>query len=443
MVALELNRIIDQVAKDKGVPREVLIEAIESAMLGAARKKLGYEGELEAHFNADYGEVELFQFKTVAETVTDPHREMSTERAHALDPDAQIGDVLGEKVDASILGRIAAQTAKQVIIQKIRDAEREIVYQEYKDRVGEVITGVVRRIEKGNIIVDLGRTEGLLPLRHQVPTEKYKLGDSIQAYFLELQRGNLHGSQIILSRRTPDFVITLFKMEVPEIAEGIVEIKGCSREPGFRSKIAVYSRDSDVDPVGACVGMRGSRVQSVVQELRGEKIDIVLFEEDPARFICNAIAPAQVAKVIVREHEHAMEVVVPDDQLSLAIGKKGQNVRLAAQLVGWNIDVMSESHVEEVSKAAKNKMVEVLGIDESMSSILYNHMYRGIQDIAKTKLEDFIALPGMGKDYLTTLHEKARAYIAREQADKLQAGRATTMPAEETVAAAEAEKAGE
>ncbi len=408
--ALELNRVIEQVAKDKGIPKDVLIEAIESAMLGAARKKLGFEGDLEAKYNPEYGEVEVFQFKTVAEVVDDPDVEISVEAAHKLDPDAAVGDCLGEKVDPDALGRIAAQTAKQVIIQKIREAEREMVYGEYKDRIGEVINGVVRRIEKGNIIVDVGRTEALLPMRHQVPTEKYKIGDTIQAYFLELARENPTGSQIILSRRHPNFVIILFKQEVPEIAEGIVEIKGCAREAGFRSKIAVYSRDSDVDPVGACVGIRGARVQSVVQELRGEKIDIVLWEEDPARYLCNAIAPAQVAKVIVREREHAMEVVVPDDQLSLAIGKKGQNVRLAAQLVGWKIDVMSESHVEEVSRQAKQKMVEVLGIDDTLASLFYSYMYRSIEDIAATDRTEFSRLPGMKPEYLSDIHEKATAY---------------------------------
>lgn len=411
MVAFELNRIIEQVAKDKGIPQDTLIEAIEAAMMGAARKKLGYDGEIEAHYNPEYGEVELFLFKTVAETVEDANREMPIEKAHELDPEAQVGDVLGEKVDQSLLGRISAQTAKQVIIQKIREAEREIVYTEYKDRVGEVMNGVVRRIEKGNIIVDVGRTEAILPMRLQVPTEKYKVGDSIQAYFLDLQRGAMHGSQISLSRRHPEFVIALFKLEVPEISEGIVEIKGCAREPGVRAKIAVYSRDSDVDPVGACVGMRGARVQSVVQELRGEKIDIVLWEDDPARYICNAIAPAQVAKVVVKERDHAMEVVVPDDQLSLAIGKKGQNVRLAAQLVGWSIDVMSESHVEEVSKAAKLKMVEILGIDESMASILYSHTYRSVEDIARQREAEFVQLPGLSREYLAPIYAKACEYV--------------------------------
>lgn len=418
MVALELNRVIEQVARDKGIGKDVLVQAIESAMLGAARKKLGVEGELEAQYNEEYGEVEVFQFKTVAEQVDDPNRQILMEDAHKLDPDAQLGDVLGQKVDPTLLGRIAAQTAKQVIIQKIRDAERDMVFQEYKDRVKEVITGVVRRIEKGNIIVDVGRAEALLPLRYQVPTEKYKVGDSIQAYFWELQKDNPRGPQIILSRRHSEFVVTLFKLEVPEIAEGIVEIKGCAREPGFRSKVAVYSKDSDVDPVGACVGMRGARVQSVVQELRGEKIDIVSWDEDPARFICNAIAPAQVSKVIVKEKEHAMEVVVPDDQLSLAIGKKGQNVRLAAQLVGWNIDVMSEAHVEEVSKAAKQKMVEVLGVEESFASILYSHSYRGVEDIAKTPIETFLQMPGMGKESMAEIHQKASAYVAHASSAK-------------------------
>lgn len=402
-----LDRALEQVAKDKGIPRDKLIEAIEQAFLTAARKKWGHLGELESHYNDETGEIELFQFKSVSDNVVDPAIEMTVEEAHELDPDAEVGDSLGVKMDPSVFGRIAAQTAKQVIIQKMRDAERDIVYEEFKDRLGELITGIVRRFEKGDLIVDLGRTEALVPRSEQIPSEHYKIGERLQGYFMSLNREK--GSQVVLSRKHPMFVQRLFEMEVPEVSEGIVEIKGCAREAGIRTKIAVYSRDSDVDPVGACVGMRGSRVQSVVQELKGEKIDIVSWDNDPARFVCNAIAPAEVVKVVIKEKEHAMEVVVPDDQLSLAIGKKGQNVRLAAQLTGWSIDVFSETKVEELATRHKMALVRALGIDDGTSLVLYSHTYRTLEEIAETPLEEFQDLPGLSKDMLADVHAKACA----------------------------------
>lgn len=409
---INLKNVLEQVGKDKGIPKELLIDAIESAMLSAARKKYPY-AELEAHYNEELEEVELFQFKTVTEIVEEPDLEMSLEEAHKLDPEAGVGDSLGEKIDSNQFGRIAAQTAKQVIIQKIRDAERNIIYEEYKDKIGELVTGVIRRIERNNVLVDLGRTEAILPQKEQVPTETYKSNDRIQAFLMDLRKES-QGPQIILSRRHPGLIRALFAMEVPEIAEGIVEIKAAAREPGSRAKIAVYSQDSDVDPVGACVGMKGARVQGVVQELKGEKIDIVVYDEDPARFVCNAIAPAEVTKVLLHEQDHSMEIVVPDDQLSLAIGKKGQNVRLAAQLTGWNIDIFSESKMEELQKLAKAKLVEELGIEESMASILYSHAYRTIENIAEVSEEEFLDLPGINSDLLRSIHDKAVEKVGRE-----------------------------
>jgi len=402
----EMNRVLEQVSRDKGIPKEALIEAIEAAFLTAARKKWGHLGELESHYNAEIGEIELFQFKTIVENVENPNLEMNLADAKKLDPDVALGDVLGVKMDPSVFGRIAAQTAKQVIIQKVREAERNIIFEEYKDRVGEIITGIVRRFEKGEMVVDLGRTEAVVPKQEQVQSESYKAGERIQGLFLNLDK-NGRGPAIVLSRKHPSLVIQLFSMEVPEIAEGIVEIKNVAREPGLRSKIAVYSKDSDVDPVGACVGMKGSRVQSVVGELKGEKIDIVMWDPDPARFVCNAIAPAEVVKVIIREREHAMEVIVPDDQLSLAIGRRGQNVRLAAQLTGWNIDVYSESKIEEIAGRARGALSRILGIDESSAIIFYSHTYRSIEDIAKADLEDFTQVPGIGEERLRQLHEIA------------------------------------
>lgn len=405
---VDLNHVLEQIQKDKGIPKETLIEAIEAAMLSAARKKLGFYGDLEAKFNPELAEVELFQFKTVVETVTDDQLEMSVVDAKKMDPEAALGDSLGEKIDSKILGRIAAQTAKQVIIQKMREAEKDVIVNEYEDKLGEIVSGVVRRYEKGNLIVDLNKTEAILYRREQVDGENYKTGDRIQALLMEIDT-RARTQMLVLSRRHSEFVKVLFEMEVPEISEGIVEIKAVARDPGVRTKIAVYSADGDVDPVGACVGMKGSRVQSVVQELRGEKIDIVLWDQDPARFVCNAIAPAQVARVIIIDVKHSMEIIVPDDQLSLAIGRKGQNVRLAANLTGWNIDVFSESKVEEMAKFSKGKLVEDLQISDSMATILYSHAFRSADEISDTALEEFINIPGMDKDSLTEVHKKAQA----------------------------------
>lgn len=424
----ELDRVLDQIARDKGISKERLIEAIEHAFLSAAQKKWGHLGTLEAHYNQEQGEIELFQFKTVVETIQDSNVELTLEEAHQLDPEAQAGDSLGVKMDPSEFGRIAAQAAKQVIIQKVREAERDIIYSEYKDRVGELVTGVVRRFEKGDLIIDLGRAEGCIPRSEQVPSEQSKVGERIQAYFLEINP-NARGSMIVLSRRHPNLVKKLFEMESPEVSDKTVEIKSVAREPGIRAKIAVTSRDSDVDPVGACVGVKGSRVQSVVQELKGEKIDIVSWDEDPARFVCNAIAPAEVVKVIIKERDRSMEVVVPDDQLSLAIGKRGQNVRLAAHLTGWNVDVFSETRFEEMATRCKKVLVKVLEADESQALILYSHGFRHFEEIAKVEWETFKEVPGLNQEKLKQIKEKAELAV--------QAGTSTEALMEEMLKAAE------
>jgi N utilization substance protein A len=343
---INLNHIIDQVVKDKGIDRAVLVEALEAAVLSAANKKYRNTRDLEAHFNDEIGEVEVFEFVTVVEEVENSYQEIDLGEAREIDPDVEVGDSLGMKMDASSFSRIAAQTAKQVIIQKVREAEREGVFNEFKDRIGELVNGIVRRYERGDLIIDLGRTEALLPHREQVPRENYRQGDRVRAYISDVRMAT-KGPQIILSRTHPGLLAELFRIEVPEVAEGIVEIKGVSREPGSRAKIAVVSHDPDVDPIGACVGMRGARVQNVVSELRGEKIDIINWTPDIARFACSALAPADVTRVYVDNEEESLEIIVPDDQLSLAIGKKGQNVRLAAKLTGWKIDIMSETRAAE------------------------------------------------------------------------------------------------
>jgi len=393
----ELKRVIDQVSREKGVDREVLIKTLEEAVKAAAKKKLGPSYDLEVTFNEEMGEIEVFEFKDVVEKVTDEHVEVSLEEAHRIDPESEIGDSLGIKMDTDEFGRIAAQSAKQVIMQRLREAERNIVYGDYKDRRGEIVHGIVQRFDKGGIIVNLGRTEADLPLKEQIPKEVYKQGDRVRAYILDVKQFS-RGPQIILSRTHPNFLSALFENEVPEIAEGIVSIVQVAREPGSRAKIAVTSRDSDVDPVGACVGMKGSRVQAVVQELRGEKIDIVPWDPDPAKFICNALAPAEIIRVIVDEDDHSMEVVVPDDQLSLAIGKRGQNVRLASKLSGWHLDVTSETNYNRVLKEAYDSLLKVEEIGEKTALDLYQAGYRSAEEVAEAKISDLLQLTDMDEE---------------------------------------------
>jgi len=376
-----LNQIIDQVVKDKGIDRSVLVEALEAAILSAANKKYRNTRDLEAHYNDEIGEVELFEFVTVVEEVEDSYREIDLDEAREADPDVEVGDSLGMKMDATGFSRIAAQTAKQVIIQKVREAEREGIYNEFKDRVGELVNGIVRRYERGDLIVDLGRAEALLPHREQVPRENYRQGDRVRAYVADV-RMSTKGPQIILSRTAPGLVASLFKTEVPEISEGIVEIVGVAREPGSRAKIAVVSHDSDVDPVGACVGMRGSRVQNVVSELRGEKIDIIPWTPDIARFACSALSPAEVTRVYVDNEEQALEVIVPDDQLSLAIGKKGQNVRLAARLTSWKIDIKSETRAAEAELEEEIENANLEGAAEATEEMVDDVEAGGVEDTA-------------------------------------------------------------
>jgi N utilization substance protein A len=407
-----LNRTIDQVAKEKGIARETLVEALEAALVSAARKKYGGKVELEAQFSDETGEVEVFLFKDVVEDVQDSMTEIDLEFARKeLDPEAEIGDQLGVKMDTETFGRIAAQTAKQVIIQKVKDAERENIYAEYKDRKGDVVTGIVQRFEKRNIIVNLGRAEAVYPFPEQIPRETYRQGDRIRAIILEVRRTQ-KDPQIVLSRANPTFLVKLFEQEVPEIAEGIVRIMCAAREPGQRAKIGVRSSDADVDPVGACVGMKGSRVQAVVQELRGEKIDIIPWNDDPARFVCNALQPAEISKVIIDQDTNTMEVIVADDQLSLAIGKKGQNVRLAAKLTGWKIDVRSESKEEKITGESFERLLAIEGMDEETATILFDNGYRNPEDIAKASLAELTSFMGITEEKGAQLLEGAQDYLA-------------------------------
>jgi N utilization substance protein A len=413
----ELKKVIDQVSREKGVEREVLIKTLEEAVRVAARKKLGQNYDIEISFNDEMGEIEVFEFKEVVEKVTNEHLEISLEKAHEIDPESEVGDSLGVKMDTDLLGRIAAQSAKQVIMQRLREAERNIVYDDYKDRRGEIIHGIVQRFDKKAIIANLGRTEAELPVKEQIPKEMYKQGDRIRAYILDVKPFR-RGPQIILSRSHPNFLSSLFENEVPEISEGIVNVTQVAREPGSRAKIAVTSRDSDVDPVGACVGMKGSRVQAVVQELRGEKIDIVPWDPDPAKFICNALAPAEIIRVIVDESNKSMEVVVLDDQLSLAIGRRGQNVRLASKISGWNLDVTSETDYNRTLKEAYNSLLSLDGIGEATATNLYQGGFRSVEDVAKSNIEELTQVKGISDEKAKKLIESAARYIETREIGK-------------------------
>jgi len=406
----ELDRILDETRKDKGIDREVLVNALETALVKAALNKYGHSLDIEAHYNEELGEIELFQYKTVAENVVDITREISIPDARVILPDAEVGEEIGVKMDVKQFGRIAAQTARQVITQNIREAERENIYGEYKDKKGELVSGYVHRFEKGNIIIMLGRYEALMPVSEQIPGEMFSLRDRIKGYVLDVKK-NTKGSQIVVSRTHPGFLMKLFELEVPEISEGIVKIHNVVREPGFRAKIAVESTDSRVDPVGACVGNRGSRVQNIVHELHGEKIDIIPWTEDQTRYVCVALAPAEVTELIVDEENRTMEIIVEDSQLSLAIGKKGQNVRLAAKLTGWKIDIRSKTKYLERSQQFKDKLLKIDGIDARAAEALYNADLVSIESVALADCEDLQEVLGVDNEQVQIIIHSAQKLL--------------------------------
>ena len=406
----DLLRAIDQVSRDKGIDSKTLIEALEEAVSSAVKKKFGSEYELEVSFNTEIGEIEVFEFKEVVKDVTDERLQVSLKEARKLDPESEIGDSLGMKTDIDALGRIAAQSAKQVIMQRLREAERDAVYDDFKDRKGEIINGIVQRFDKGSIIVNLGKSEAELPAKEQIPKETYIQGDRIRAYIYDVKQFS-RGPQIILSRTHPNFLSALFENEVPEISDGIVTIMQVAREPGSRAKIAVASKDRDVDPVGACVGMKGSRVQAVVQELRGERIDIITWDPDPAKFVCNALAPAEILRVIVDEENRSMEVVVPDDQLSLAIGKRGQNVRLASRVTNWKLDVISDSEYNEKLKEDYQSLLKLPGVGKKLATSLNEIGFRSIEDIAKADEVDLASIKGISEKKANELIREAINYV--------------------------------
>ena len=423
MIGMNLKREIDQIAKDKGIDPNEITGALEEAMLQSARKRFGQDKEIEARYNDEIGEVELFEFREVVESITDPDSQiLIAEAKRDYDPDVEPGDEIGVKLETADFGRILAQAAKQVIIQRIRDAERDNTFDEYRDREGEVVNGIVRRFEKGAIIVDLGRAEAVIPPKEQVPRESYRPGDRIRAYVVEVNKV-AKGPQIVLSRASIDFLVKLFEQEVPEMYEKIVSIESAAREPGGRSKIAVVSRDSDVDPVGACVGMKGSRVQAVVQELRGERIDIVPWSPDPARYVCSALSPAAVSKVIIDEAQQSMDVIVPDDQLSLAIGRRGQNVRLAVQLTNWRIDIKSETKMREIAEWLSRAVSAVEGCGDPEAELLLQQGITSLEDLAECADDVLTALPGIDEAGAGAIKTKAAELVSVKAAEDEEAAR--------------------
>lgn len=441
----DLSRMIEQVGKDKGIDKQVVIDAVIQGMLVAARKKYGTYREIEAQYNEETGEVELYEFKEVVkpEDFVDEEIEITLDEARELNPDIQLNDSIGIKLDSTELGRIAAQTAKQIITQRVRDAEREIIYNEFEQRKGEIASGIARRVERGAIVVDLGRTEAYIPPREQIPGEVYKPGDRIQGYLSDV-RQTTRGPQIIMSRASEQYLIKLFEMEVPEIYDGIVQIMAAAREPSARAKIAVYSKDPSVDPVGACVGMKGSRVQNIVQELRGEKIDIVPWDEDITRFACNALAPAEISRVFVDEANKEMEIVVPDNQLSLAIGKKGQNVRLAAKITGWKLDILSESNAAAKTAEAIFNLMLIPGMTETMAQNIFQSGFGSFQSLAEASAADVMAIPGYdAPEKAEKLIQDAKDLVTKYQAEGVAVPTAPVKAAQEKATPTSAKSAAD
>ena len=418
---LELLQIADAVAREKTIDRKIVITAMEDAIQKAAKSRYGAETDVRAEIDEKTGDIRLQRLLEVVDLVEEPAAQIAVADARARNPAAQVGDYISEPLPPLEYGRIAAQSAKQVIMQKVREAERDRQYEDFKDRIGEIVNGTVKRVEYGNVIVDLGRGEAIIRRDEMIPRETFRYGDRVRAYVYDVRREQ-RGPQIFLSRTHPEFMKKLFTMEVPEIYDGIIEVKSVARDPGSRAKIAVVSSDSSIDPVGACVGMRGSRVQAVVNELQGEKIDIIQWSPDPATFIVNALAPAEVVKVVLDEDAERIEVVVPDDQLSLAIGRRGQNVRLASQLTGWDIDILTED--EESERRQKEfqdrtqLFMDALDVDEMMAQLLASEGFAAIEDVAFVEQEEVASIEGFDEETAEELQSRAREYLEKVEAEQ-------------------------
>ncbi|WP_457570516.1 transcription termination factor NusA [Desulfovulcanus sp.] len=417
-MGLELKKAIDQISKDKGIDRDLLVDTLEEAVRSSVAKKYGDHLDIEVSYNEETGEIDVYQFKIIVEEVNDPDTEISLEEARKHDPNVQLDDELGFKLKVEDLGRIAAQSAKQVIIQRMRDAEQEIIYEEYKDRKGEIISGIIQRRDKEGWIINLGRTEALLPRNEQIPKERYRRGDRIQAYIIDVRKEG-RGPQIIVSRSHPDYMVALFHREVPEVADGTVKIMGVARDPGKRAKVAVMTQDMDVDPVGACVGVKGSRIHNIVQELKGERIDIVVWSPDIATYAANALSPARISKIFVDEDEKTLEVIVPDDQLTPAIGKKGQNVKLASKLLGWKIDVYTETRYNQINDHKKVLEQLASAAEVSMQDFLQAG-FESMDQLAQASDDELLQIPEFNLDKVSDL--RAAINLLRPSKEKKEEG---------------------
>jgi transcription termination/antitermination protein NusA len=417
----ELLQVADTVARDKSIDRDEVLQAMEQAIEKAGRSKYGQEYDIRAEIDRKNGEIRLMRFRQVADPIENEATQIGVAEAKKISPNAEIGDFLSDPLPPIDFGRIAAQTAKNVIVQKVREAERQRQYQEFKDRVGDIVNGLVKRVEFGNVVVDLGRAEAILRRDELIPRESFRQGERVRAYIYDV-REEVRGPQIFLSRTHPQFMAKLFAQEVPEIYDGIIEIRAVARDPGSRAKIAVISNDSGIDPVGACVGMRGSRVQAVVGELQGEKIDIIPWSADPATFVVNALAPAEVAKVVMDEEQRRIEVVMPNDQLSLAIGRRGQNVRLASQLSGWDIDILTEDEESERRQEefrTRSKMfIEALDVDDVIAHLLVTEGFSSVEEVAYVVIEELAGIEGFDETVAGELQQRARNFIERQNAER-------------------------
>ncbi len=417
---LELLQIADAVARDKAIDKAVVIQAMEEAMERAAKSRYGSENEIKVEIDSSTGEMHISRYLHVVDEVENDKTEISVADARKRNPAAQPGDIIAESLPPVEFTRIATQAAKQVIVQKVRDAERDRQYEEYKDRIGEIVHGTVKRVEFGSVVVDFGRAEGVVRRDEMITRESFRNGDRIRAYIYDVRR-EARGPQIFLSRTHPQFMVRLFAQEVPEIYDNIIEIRAVARDPGSRAKIAVISNDSSIDPVGACVGMRGIRVQAVVQELQGERIDIIPWSPDPATFIVNALAPAEVSKVVLDEESHRVEVVVPDDQLSLAIGRRGQNVRLGSQLTGWQIDILTEQEESERRQKEFAERTQLflgsLNADETVAQLLASEGFDSIEDVAYVPVHELADIEGFDDEMAEELQARAVGHIEQKNAE--------------------------
>jgi transcription termination/antitermination protein NusA len=415
-MSLELKRVIDQISKDKGIDRDMLVDTLEEAVRSSVSKKYGNRLDVEVNFNEDSGEIEVYQYKVVVDEILDPENEILLKDALEHDPKVQLDDELGFALNVKDLGRIAAQSAKQVLIQKMRDAEQEIIYEEYKDRIGEITSGIIQRRDRSGWIINLGRTEAVLPRAEQIPKERFHRGDRVEGYITEVRKES-RAPQIVVSRSHPDYMISLFKREVPEVSDEIIKIMNVARDPGKRAKVAVMSKDSDVDPVGACVGVKGSRIQNIVQELKGERIDIVVWKPDIATYAANALSPARISRITVDEDEKTLEVVVPDDQLTPAIGKKGQNVKLASTLLGWKIDVYTETRYGQL-----NEHQQVMEQLASAAGISINDFvgqgFESIEQLIKTDDEELRQKLELTEENLSNLKSAINFLTPRDTLDQ-------------------------